>query len=460
MQRRKSHKGKIIMAAILVAAIALGAGSGVLAAMLAKGGGGRGGTVVSSSGSLGGQSSLPPTSQSSLLPTDGSLDGITPRAYAALPLPEELRAMWVSFLEWERMDLSSETAARAEMVAIMENCVALGLNTVIAHVRPIGDAFYKSSLFPYSHLITGAQGQDPGYDPLAVMIEEAHARGLRLEAWVNPYRAKHGVIGPETLSANNPASLHPDWVHEVGGYLWYDPGLPEVQAMILQDAVEIVQNYDVDGLHIDDYFYPEFGGDTAADAAFDAATFAQYGGSMGLAEWRRGNVDRMVAQCYAAVKAANPTASFGVSVQGNNENNYNMMYADVRGWMAAEGFCDYVMPQLYWGFAYRDRNGKDTAAFANKLREWGSYIRLPSVYLYAGLAAHNIGSGDNGYGDQAEWSSGRNLADMVAALRESGSFTGFALFRYDFLYGPQPPEKAPDEVAALQEVLQGSADAG
>ncbi len=462
MNKRKGIRGKVIMAAILVAAVALGAGTGALAVRLVKGnkaGASGAGNALSAPGGpsavlppSAGQSQSQSQSQSGLLPQDNSLGDVAPRAYQALPLPEEMRAMWVSFLEWERMDLSSETAARAEIAAVMDNCASLGVNTVIAHVRPIGDAFYKSSQFPYSHLLTGTQGQNPGYDPLEILTQEAHARGLRLEAWVNPYRARHAIVGPEALSAENPAALHPQWVREVGGALWYNPGIPEVQAMILQDAIEIVQNYDVDGLHIDDYFYPEFLGDAEADAAFDADTFAAYGGDMALAEWRRHNIDSMVAQCYAAVKAANPTASFGVSVQGNNENNYAMMYANVRRWLGEAGFCDYVMPQLYWGFAYRDKNGSDTAAFAGKVREWGSYIRLPGVRLYAGLAAHNIGVGDGGTGEQAEWHSGHNLADMAAALREGGGFTGFALFRYDFLYHSSQPA-AQSEVAALQGLL-------
>ncbi|MGD9559510.1 MAG: glycoside hydrolase family 10 protein [Oscillospiraceae bacterium] len=380
---------------------------------------------------------------------------VTPRDYVAMPQPDEMAAMWVSFLEWKQWDLSSEAAFRAAVGPALDNCAEMGLNTVIVAVRPFSDAIYPSALFPWSSLLSGTQGTDPGYDALAVLVEEAHTRALRCEAWLNPYRVQDTVNGPEQLSADNPAMANPAWVRDVGGNLWYDPGLAEVRQLVVQGVLEIVQGYDVDGIHFDDYFYPEFTAQQkqdGLDTAFDEAAYAAYGGPLSRADWRRENINQMVRSVYAAVKAANPTVSFGISVQGNNENNYTTMYADVREWLLWEGYVDYVMPQLYWGFEYRTSSGRDDYAFEKIAGQWAFFPRADGVRLYAGLGAYRIGAGDGGSNEQDEWFSGHNLADMVGALRRQDGFSGFALFRYEFLY-LNDDALAAQEAAALAEVL-------
>lgn len=359
---------------------------------------------------------------------------------------EEYRAMWVSYLEWEALGAASEETFRQSVADMMQSCADLGLNTVVAHVRPFGDALYQSKIFPASHLLGGAQGQSPGYDPLAVMLEEAHARGLRLEAWINPYRVRLNAGKPPELSPDNPAVLHPEWVREAGGGLYYDPGLPEVRRLVADGVAEILENYPVDGIHFDDYFYP------TTEPEFDADTYAAYGGGKPLAEWRRENVNELVRLVYATVKEKAPKAQFGISPQGNNANNYDMQYSDVGLWLREEGYVDYVMPQLYWGFGYLTASGRDSYQFARLCEEWNAMPRAEGVRLYIGLGAWRIGDGDGGANDQAEWSSGRNLADMVAALRGAGC-TGFALYRYDSLYRSAWPELAAAECEALRGVM-------
>ncbi len=467
----KKSKTKIILACLLLLALVFGAVSGNLLARFVSGRAPFSAPVASSVAQTQGTASQPDTSQSTTAQNSGDylseidLSAVTPRDYAAMPLPDEMRAMWVSFLEFERMDLSTEALAREAFTQVFSECAQLGLNTVILHVRPMGDALYESTLFPYSHFLTGTQGQDPGYDPLALMIEAAHSLGLRFEAWINPYRVQHAVAGPETLSENSPAVMHPEWAREVSGYMWLDPGLPEVRQFLAQGIVEIVQNYDVDGIHFDDYFYPEFLGDDAADTAFDADSYAQYGGNMGLAEWRRDNINRMMSQSYAAVKAANPSVSFGVSVQGNNENNYATMYADVQHWMSTDGYTDYVMPQLYWGFGHETQSGRTDYAFDNISATWASFVRSENVRLYAGLATYRIGMlqadgtrtdfGGNGYGDNSEWESGETMAQQVSHLRGVPGFSGFALFRHDYLFQQDDPVSE-SEQSALSAVLTNS----
>ncbi|MDL2219059.1 family 10 glycosylhydrolase [Ruminococcaceae bacterium OttesenSCG-928-O06] len=442
MQKNKKP-GRGVLALVLAAVVLLGAVAGVVVALRMMDT--PESTVPPSSAVQGGTSSSAPTGDDSSTPT-----GQDARAYEALPLPSEMRAMWISFLEWQQVDFTTEESARAAVATMFENCAHLGLNTVIVAVRPFGDALYESDIFPYSHLLhaDGAQGVRPGYDPLAVMVEEAHALGLRIEAWINPYRVQDTRNGPATLSEDNPAALQPALVRNVGGNLWYDPGLPAVQQLVTDGAAEIVRNYDVDGIHFDDYFYPE-----GADDAFDADSYAQYSDGQTLADWRRENTNSMVWHVYEAVKSANPTASFGISCQGNNENNYGQMYADVRHWMANEGYVDYVMPQLYWGFAYRTAGGREDYAFENISATWAFYPRQPGVRLYAGLGAYRIGAGDGGSNDQSEWQSGHNLADMVENLRTQADYGGFALFRYAFLF-ENPDALGAQETEALWQVLQ------
>lgn len=381
-----------------------------------------------------------------------SVPGGSAQDAPAAPLTGEYRAMWISYLEWEAVDFSSEEAFRRDASVMLDNCAALGLNTVIAQVRPFADALYKSELFPWSHLCTGAQGQDPGFDPLAVLTGLAHDRGLRLEAWLNPYRVRLNASYPAgELADNNPALLHPEWAKQAQEGIYFDPSNPEVQRYIVQGVEEILRNYPVDGIHFDDYFYP------TTDPAFDAAEYAAAGGGLGLDDWRRENVNALVRACYDAIKAVRPAAVFGISPQGNPDNNYNGQYSDVGLWMREGGYLDYVMPQLYWGYGYTTRGGSTRYAFENISAEWAGMQRAPSVALYFGLGAYRIGEGDGGNYDAAVsgWQTGHTLADMVKTGRDCGA-DGYALYRYDFLFRTNNwAELASSEGAALSEVNAG-----
>ena len=338
----------------------------------------------------------------------GMQAGGEPEAMAA---PVAYRAMWVSYLEWPMFDTSGAQGFAASVGSLLDNCAALGLNTVIVQVRPFGDAVYPSAVYPWSHLVTGVQGQDPGYDPLAIFVEQAHARGLAIEAWVNPYRVRlNDTMPPGELAADNPALLHEGWALEANGGLYYDPALPEVQDMVVQGVTEIVQNYDVDGIQFDDYFYP------TTDEAFDTESYARYGGGQDLAEWRRANVNTLVQKVYAAVKAVKPEAVFGISPQGNNDNNYSQQYSDVALWLSTPGYVDYIMPQVYWGYNYTLQNGSARFAFENIVDEWLAMPRDDSVSLAFGLGAYRIGAGDGSATESGEWASGHNLADMARTL--------------------------------------------
>ena len=358
----------------------------------------------------------------------------------------EWRAVWVSYLEWARMDFSSEAAFRADIAALMDNCAALGLNTVLAQVRPFGDALYESSLFPWSHLCTGAQGQAPGFDPLDVLITEAHARGLSLEAWINPYRLKSSAAMPPSIGETNLMHIHPEWCCTVGEGVYLNPAIPEAAAYVVQGVAELVERYAVDGIHFDDYFYP------TTEASLDAAQFAA-SGEKDLASWRQQNVTSLVKAAHDAVKAADPTLRFGVSPQGNPENDLATQYSDIYTWLTASGadaVVDYLCPQVYWGYGYQLQSGSTRFAFENIVSEWLGMARAGDVALYFGLGAYRIGVGDGGANadSTSQWATGSALARQTADLRSRGA-QGWALYRYDSLFGPARNDLAAAECAAL-----------
>ena len=366
---------------------------------------------------------------------------LPPEQYVPEVLPE-YRAVWISYLEWQQVDFTAAENFRSDAGQMLENCASLGANVVICHVRPFGDALYPSELFPFSHLCTGVQGQDPGFDPLEILVEEAHRLGLQLEAWINPYRLQDGGT-PETLARTNLGFLHPDWVCETDGGLWLNPALTQVQDYIADGIRELCSSYEIDGIHFDDYFYP------TVDPAFDAAEYAAYqesGGALPLEDWRRQNVNSLVAKCYAAAHESGKR--FGIAPQGNPENNTDSQYSDVACWLRQPKFVDYLMPQLYWGEQY-EKAGDASLSLTRLLEQWQALPRDSQVQLYVGLGAYRIGDGD-GSDLAGEWTGGSALASQVGTLTQLG-IHGVALYRYDSLFANSNwPELADLEVSALR----------
>ena len=366
----------------------------------------------------------------------------------ALPAGE-WRAVWVSYLEWARMDFSSEEMFRAGAAQLLDNCAGLGLNTVLAQVRPFGDALYRSNLYPWSHLCTGVQGQDPGFDPLDVLLQEAHGRGLSVEAWINPYRLRSSAAVPPNLAETNLICTHPEWTCTVGEGVYLNPAEPAAAGYVVQGVAELVQNYAVDGIHFDDYFYP------TTDEGIDAVQFAASGVSSRTI-WRRENVTALVQAVHDAVKAQDPTLRFGISPQGNPDNDEDRQYSDVKAWLAAGGdhaVVDYLCPQVYWGEGFTLSSGSNRFAFENIVQEWLGYPRAADVALYFGLGAYRIGVGDGGADPDAgtRWNTGEALARQVQFLREQNA-GGWALYRYGSLFDPDRAAAAEAECAALRAV--------
>ena len=364
-----------------------------------------------------------------------------PTATAEPTAAAPYRAVWVSYLEWQQVDFSTPETFSGDIAVILDNIRDLGATVVLAQVRPFGDALYPSSYYPFSHLCTGQQGRDPGYDPLALLVQAAHDRGLALEAWVNPYRIQAGLT--QALCDASPATLHPDWVKytDTGAYL--DPANTAVRQYIADAVGELCANYDVDGIHFDDYFYP------TTDPAFDAADYAASGTALTRDDWRRENVNALVELCHATARRYG--VRFGVAPVGDPEQNYALQYSDAARWLR-QGTVDYLMPQLYWGQEYV-KDGDTSHNLARLAGAWAALPRAAGVRLYAGLGAYRIGAGD-GSDAGSEWVSGRALADQLNLLDRLG-VQGAGLYRYASLFDASDyAGLAAAEVDAVRQVWQ------
>ena len=348
-------------------------------------------------------------------------------SYTPAPLPtaapesQPYRAVWVSYLEWQQVDFSSPQSFTADISAMLDNIAALGATVVLTQVRPFGDALYPSDYYPFSHLCTGVQGQDPGFDPLALLVQTAHARGLQLEAWINPYRLQSGNF--PLLCAQSPALTHPEWTKATANGLYLDPANAEVRTFIVNAVAELCRNYALDGIHFDDYFYP------TTDPAFDADDYAAAGTTLSLDDWRRENVNALMALCWQT--AHQYGVRFGVAPVGDPDRSYAEQYSDAALWLAQGGYVDYLMPQLYWGQSYT-KNGSAVQSLGQLAAHWAALPRAEGVSLAIGLGAYRMGDGD-GSDTPGEWTTGHALADQLAALRTLG-IDGCGLYRYDSLF--------------------------
>ncbi|MFD4691400.1 glycoside hydrolase family 10 protein [Streptomyces sp. NPDC058463] len=347
--------------------------------------------------------------------------------------PGELRGVWIATvanLDWPSAPGLTAAAQQAELAAHLDRAVELRLNAVFLQVRPTADALWPSPYEPWAQCLTGVQGQDPGWDPLGTAVCEAHARGLELHAWFNPYRVANHT-DPSRLVATHPARLHPDWVLPYGGKLYYNPGLPEVRTFVQDAMLDAVSRYDIDGVHWDDYFYPY---PVAGQVFADDAAYEEYGADFpDRAAWRRDNTDLLVRGMAERIKEIKPGVRFGISPFGVWRNaatdplgsdtragvqTYDDLHADTRTWVK-EGWIDYICPQIYWniGFAAAD--------YAKLLPWWAETVRGTGVGLYVGEALYKAGDPAQpaAWQDPAELS--RHL-DLAATHPELGGHVFFS----------------------------------
>lgn len=368
------------------------------------------------------------------------------KAEETLKDSQEFQAVWISYLEFNNRLKDpvtgklgfSEERFQAMIDEMFDHVVALNMNAVIVHVRPFGDAMYPSDYFPWSKYISGTQGKDPGFDPLEYMVTAAHDRDLEFHAWINPYRVTNNTTDITTLSKDNLARRcvindNPTDDRNVlafNGALYYNPSDLWVQSTIRDGITEIVENYDVDGIHFDDYFYPVLG--TNYKKNFDYQEYKEYKSWCEendvpvptIAEWRRDNVNRLVRKVYEDIKEIDSSVKFGISPAGYYDKLQmdDRYYCDINTWLSKPGYIDYICPQLYWTFSHT------TYPFDKTLDQWIALRTNEDVKIYVGIPIYRSGSSL-----EADWKRNSNvLKNMVVYGRKTGSVDGFLYFRYDY----------------------------
>jgi uncharacterized lipoprotein YddW (UPF0748 family) len=355
-------------------------------------------------------------------------------AFLCLPLcgllaqTYEFRGVWigtVANIDWPREKGLNSTEQQEDFKRILDLHQRNGINAVFVQVRPAADAFYPSPYEPWSEFLSGRQGvaPNPYYDPLQFMIEETHKRGMEFHAWLNPYRAVF-TPGKSSVAANHITKTHPEWFLMYGEKKYFNPGLPEVRNYVTNIVKDITSRYDVDGIHMDDYFYPY----RIAGKEFpDKKTFDKYSNGLQKDDWRRSNCDSIVKQIHDAIRALKPTIKFGISPfgvwrnksqdpRGSNtrggQTNYDDLYADILLWME-KGWIDYVAPQLYW------ERGHKLCDYDTLLHWWNQYTY--GRHLYIGHGVYRAGT-------NAAWRNRNELPMEIQNLRAYETTQGSIYF--------------------------------
>lgn len=331
----------------------------------------------------------------------------------------------------------------------LDKLKSLGINTVFFQVKPDGTALWSSKILPWSDVMTGHIGQDPGYDPLQFMLDEAHKRGMKVHAWFNPYRVSVNTKPRTVAELNRTLSMHPasvfvlhrDWIRTAGDRFVLDPGIPEARDWITSIVAEVVSRYPVDGVQFDDYFYNESPGSTLDDSQ----TFSKYGqGFSSKADWRRHNTQLLVEQVSRTIKQMKPNVEFGISPAGVWRNRsqdpagsntrgaaaYDESYADTRLWVQ-EGLLDYIAPQLYWPFA------RDAARYDVLAKWWADVVKPTHTRLYIGIALYKVGEPSK---NEPDWMVSGGVPELKKQLDLNDAvpqISGTILFREDYLNQPQ-----------------------
>ncbi len=346
----------------------------------------------------------------------------------------EFRGVWlttVNNLDWPSHNSLSVAEQKKELIDILDNLQQLHFNAVIFQIRPTADAFYQSETEPWSVYLTGKQGNAPeqNFDPLQFIIKECHQRGMELHAWMNPFRIAQK--SSDELSPENIARRHPEWVVTYGSKQYLNPGIPEVRQYLNEIVIEVIENYEVDAIHFDDYFYPY---PIAGKTFPDEKEFQQYGKQFeSIENWRRDNVDQIIETIHNSIKLNKPTVKFGISPFGVWKNyedndqisgsvtsagntNYDNLYADVIKWQQ-KGWIDYMIPQIYWEIGH-------PAVDYITLKNWWSENSF-GHHVYIGHAIYKAMDSN-----KIAWQNPNEIPEQVKIARRSEAIQGSAFFRY------------------------------
>lgn len=333
----------------------------------------------------------------------------------AAPENMEMKGIWVPYMS---LQSSGGDDFKTRYQEILTKAKEAGATALFVHVRPFCDALYPSELYPWSHLIDGKQGDAPDYDPLKFMIDATHESGMEFHAWLNPMRVKTSET-PKEFSENNPYSKmktdKPYYFIETASGIYLNPCYSEIRELISGGIREIVENYDVDGIHFDDYFYPS---DMGSEDELAYMSYLDTADSpLSLEDWRIANINAMVAESYRAAKSGGKDIEFGISPQGNPDNNARLG-ADVEEWCATSGYIDYICPQIY--FSYEN----PALGFSDALDKWNSIECHENLKKYIGLALYKVGTDS----DSGTWPQDTEIIDKQIADAENSGADGVILY--------------------------------
>ncbi len=364
-------------------------------------------------------------------------------------IKDEYHAMFFSYLEFESLlKGKDEVEMKNTLTTILDKLEEYDYNLLLVQVRSFSDAIYPSEIFPSSMKVVEQEGDELPFDILDYIVSEAHSRNMEVHAWVNPYRIRNTTDG-STISVKNPCYkwLGSNHVKQIEGKgIFYNPASEEVRTLILQGIEELLNNYAIDGVLFDDYFYP--------DEAIDELNYQVYlnkGGTLSLSEYHLEQVNELVRSTYTLVKKYNK--KFGISPEGNIDNNYQQNHADTLRWITEEGYIDYIMPQIYFGF-YNERK-----PFYETVRDWNQRITLDTIELIPALAFYKVGQEDTyALSGKGEWLTNTDIIRrQIIASRAVSHYAGFALFRYEYIFGEQyETETVLKEREALDDLLHAS----
>lgn len=359
---------------------------------------------------------------------------------SAAPSIEEIRAVWVSYIDYTQILWGkSFSEFETSVDEIVDNCVEYNINTIYLHASAFTDAYYDSDYYPTQY-VESQIGADLKYDPLEIFIEKAHAKNIRVEAWINPFRS----FDQKKMETVPDSYIVKKWVNEGNrNVIFYkdryylNPAYEEVHDLILNVVSEIAQNYDIDGLHMDDYFYPDH-----VDESFDKLDYMVSESDLSLEDWRRNNVNELVEKIDKTLHKIDSDLWFGISPAGNLEYSRDSIFGDVEKWVEEE-WVNYIAPQIYFGYTNKSR------PFAATLQQWSDVVKGTDVQLIVGLGAYKINQ-ENGNSDDEEWiEDSQILMKQIQDAKSASNYAGYALYSYHSMFRAEA-----DDVQAVMSQLE------
>ncbi len=338
----------------------------------------------------------------------------------------EIKAIYISYLEYyDNFYGGSKSINQSKIDKMIDNIKRIGFNTIILHVSPFSDAIYNSLILPYSMALTGVEGKNPGFDYLEYFIKKAHQNNMLLYAWINPYRISFDN-NANNLSKDNPAYklINTSNIKIDDNGIYYNPASEIVKNLIISEIKEIIDNYQVDGIHFDDYFYMQDDIDK-----LEYENYIKNNGTISLKDFRLNNTNELIRRVYKIIKEKDSNITFSIAPDGNINNNYLYHYADVKTWLSNNNYIDIIMPQIYYGFE------NEYAPFDHVFNNWKNLITVDSIKIIPVLAIYKCGNIDDNAGSgKNEWITNNNIIERQINYLRINNINSYSLFRYDYIF--------------------------